>query len=272
MDRCSQGWLSGRKRVEIRAMNAVNAIFYRDYRLRRTNPFLLFWDVAAPLAYLVLLGIGYERLMGDSLVIDGQSLKYTAFLVPGVLGFVTFSIAVNTSWGFFMDKDSGIFHEMQTYPLERLDILAGKLAFNVLLAVCSSTLVLAIAVLALHAPVRWEWVPMMVGVTILGQAAQFFVFNALAIRIDQMDAFNAIVGVMYLLLMFLSSMFYPLANMAGWFQVLSYLNPMTWQIDLLRFGMLGTGDRTALLAEGAALVVFTVATLAITLRVLRRSA
>jgi len=253
-------------------MNAINAVFYRDYRLRRTNPFLLFWDVAAPLAYLVLLGVGYERLMGDTLVIGGQSLKYTAFLVPGVLGFVTFSIAVNSSWGFFMDKDSGIFHEMQTYPLERQHILAGKLGFNLLLALFSCVVVMAVAAAALNVAVRWEWVPMMVGVTILGQAAQFFVFNALAIELERMDAFNAVVGVMYILLMFLSSMFYPLDNMAGWFQVLSYLNPMTWQIDLLRFGLLGTGNRTALLAEGAALVVFTVATLAITLRVLRRSA
>lgn len=253
-------------------MDAVSAVFHRDYCLRRNSPSLMFWDVVAPLAYLVLLGIGYERLMGESLVIDGQNLKYTAFLVPGVLGFVTFSIAVNSAWGFFMDKDSGIFHEMQTYPLTRQQILAGKLAFNVLFALFSCTLVVAVGAAALHVPVRWEWLPLMIAVTVLGQAAQFFIFNALAIKLDQMDAFNAVVGVMYVLLMFLCSMFYPLTKMPGWFQALSYLNPMTWQIDLLRFGLLGLGERTELLAEGAALVVFAVAALAITLRALRRTA
>ena len=74
------------------------------------------------------------------------------------------------------------------------------------------------------------------------------------------------------LLMFLSSMFYPLETMPAWFQVLSYLNPLTWQIDLLRFGLLGTGEPAVLRMEGAALLLFTGVALAVTLRALRREA
>jgi ABC-2 type transport system permease protein len=251
-------------------MNAVSAVFFRDYRLRRGNPFLLFWDVAAPLAYLVLFGIGYEQMMGAGLSIDGQSFKYTAFLVPGVLGLVTFSIAVNTSWNFFMDKDSGIAEEMLTYPLTRYQILFGKLAFNVALALFSSTLVLAAGAWFLGAPIRWEWMPLMLIVTVFAQSASFFIFHVVAVKINQMDAYNAVVGVMYVLMMFLSSMFYSLANMPIAFQAVSYLNPMTWQIDLLRFCLLGVGDRTPLLMEGAALVVFTAACLAVALLSTRR--
>ena len=251
-------------------MNAVSAVFFRDYRLRRTNPFLLFWDIAAPLAYLVLFGIGYERMMGEGLMIDGQSVKYTAFLVPGVLGLVTFSIAVNTSWNFFMDKDSGIADEMLTYPLTRQQILFGKLAFNVVLAFFSSTLVLAVGGLFLNVPVRWEWAPLIILVTIFAQSASFFIFHVVAVKLNQMDAYNAVVGVMYVLMMFLSSMFYSLTDMPVWFQAVSYLNPMTWQIDLLRFCLLGLGDQTPLLVEAAALMVFTVVCFAIALRSSRR--
>ena len=252
-------------------MNAVSAVFFRDYRVRRSNPFLLFWDVAAPLAYLVLFGIGYERMMGDSLIIDGQSFKYQAFLVPGVLGLVTFSIAVNTSWSFFMDKDSGIGDEMLTYPLTRQQLLFGKLAFNVALALFSSTLVLAVGALFLNVPVRWEWLPLMIVVTFFAQAAMFYVFDLVAVKVNQMDAYNAIVGVMYVLMMFLSSMFYSLTDMPVWFQVVAYLNPMTWQIDLLRFCLLGVGEQTPLLIEGAALVVFTAACLGVALYSSRRA-
>ena len=252
-------------------MNAVSAIFYRDYCVRKTSPFLLFWDVLAPIAYLVLFGIGYERAMGDGLAIDGQTLDYTAFLVPGVLALVTFSIAVNTSWGQFMDKDSGIAQEIQTYPFTAQHVIAGKLAFNVMLAFFSSTLLLVVATAALGVPVRWQWLPSMIVVTILGQSAMFLIFHIIALKIHQMDAYNAVVGVLYVLMMFLSSMFYPLTTMPTWFQVVSYLNPMTWQIDLLRHGLLGLGEQTTIAAEGAALVIFTIAALWFTLHTVRRS-
>ena len=250
-------------------MNAISAVLYRDYRVRRTNPFLLFWDVMAPLAYLVLFGIGYQKLMSNGLVIDGQSLVYTAFLVPGVLGLVTFGIAVNTSWGLYMDKDSGIAQEMLTYPFTPRHMLLGKLAFNVLLALFSSTILLVVAAAALDVSLRWEWLPAMLLVTLFAQAAMFFVLYVVAIRIDQMDAYNAVVGVMYVLMMFLSSMFYPLSALPGWFQAVSYLNPITWQVDLLRFGLLGLGTPSSLIVEAAALFVFTVAALIVTLRALR---
>lgn len=250
-------------------MNAISAVLYRDYRVRRTNPFLLFWDVLAPLAYLVLFGIGYQKLMGNGLVVDGQSLMYTAFLMPGVLGLVTFGIAVNTSWGLYMDKDSGIAQEMLTYPFTPRHMLLGKLGFNVLLALFSSTILLVVAAAALDVSVRWQWLPAMLVVTVLAQSAMFFILYVVAIKIPQMDAYNAVVGVMYVLMMFLSSMFYPLSNLPGWFQVVSYLNPITWQVDLLRFGLLGLGTPTTLIVEAAALVLFTLASLVLTLRALR---
>jgi ABC-2 type transport system permease protein len=250
-------------------MNAISAVLYRDYRVRRTNPFLLFWDVMAPLAYLVLFGIGYQQLMGNGVVIDGQNLTYTTFLVPGVLGLVTFGIAVNTSWGLYMDKDSGIAQEMLTYPFTPRHMLLGKLGFNVLLALFSSTVLLVVAAAFLNVSLRWEWLAAMLMVTVLAQSAMFFIFYVVAIKIHQMDAYNAIVGVMYVLMMFLSSMFYPLATMPGWFQVVSYVNPITWQVDLLRFALLGLGTSSTLIVKAIVLVSFTLASLIVTLRALR---
>ena len=45
-------------------MNAIAAVFYRDYRQRITNAAFLFWDLFVPLAYLLLFGLGFERLLG----------------------------------------------------------------------------------------------------------------------------------------------------------------------------------------------------------------
>ena len=122
-------------------MTGVGAVFYRDYRQRMTNIGFVFWDLFVPLAYLVLFGLGFERMLGQSMTVEGQDFSYTGFLVPGVLGMVTFSVAMNTAWGFFMDKDSGIFYELLTYPITRTQLLIGKISFNVLLAVIGSSIV-----------------------------------------------------------------------------------------------------------------------------------
>lgn len=253
-------------------MNGVAAIFYRDYRQRMTNIGFVFWDLFVPLAYLLLFGIGFERMLGDGVTLEGQGFSYTAFLVPGVLGMVTFSVAMNTAWGFFMDKDSGIFYELLTYPITRTQLLIGKISFNVLLAVIGSALSIILGAVALGTPVRWDLLPLTLAIVIVGTAGWFFLFSVFAIQLARMDAFNTVTSAAYILLMFFSSMFYPLANLPVWFRIPAYLNPMTWQVDLLRFSLLGIGSFRAVILEAIALVLFTVVCLTFAVRALNRAA
>lgn len=253
-------------------MTGIGAVFYRDYRQRMTNIGFVFWDLFVPLAYLLLFGVGFERMMGGSIAVESHAFSYTAFLVPGVLGMVTFSVAMNTSWGFFMDKDSGIFYELLTYPITRTQLLMGKISFNVLLAVIGSALAILLGAVGMDTPIRWDLLPLTVAIVVIATAAWFFLFSVFAIQLARMDAFNTVVSAAYILLMFFSSMFYPLTNLPGWFRVPAYLNPMTWQVDLLRFSLLGVGSPSALIMEGIALAVFALACLMLAVRALNRAA
>ncbi len=252
-------------------MSGIAAIFYRDYRQRMTNIGFVFWDLFVPLAYLILFGMGFERMLGGSIAIEGQSFGYVAFLLPGVLGMVTFSVAMNTAWGFFMDKDSGIFHELLTYPITRLQLLIGKITFNLLLAVIGSILAVVVGVVAMDASIRWDLLPLTAAIVVTATAGWFFLFSVFAIRLARMDAFNTVLSATYILLMFLSSLFYPLSDLPIWFRVPAYLNPMTWQVDLLRFSLLGVGAATPLLLEGLAVLIFALVCLAVAVRTLDRA-
>ena len=83
-------------------MSGIGAVFYRDYRQRMTNIGFVFWDLFVPLAYLILFGMGFERMLGGSIAVEGQAIGYTRSCCQGAW-IVTFSVAMNTSWGFFMD-------------------------------------------------------------------------------------------------------------------------------------------------------------------------
>lgn len=252
-------------------MTGIAGVFYRDYRQRMTNIGFVFWDLIVPLTYLLLFGLGFERMLHGSIAIAGDSFGYIEFLLPGVLGMVTFSVAMNTSWGFFMDKDSGIFYELLTYPITRLQLLIGKISFNLLLAVIGSILAILLGVVAMDASIRWDLLPLTAAIVVMATAGWFFLFSVFAIKLARMDAFNTVLSATYILLMFLSSMFYPLSNLPMWFRVLAYLNPMTWQVDLLRFSLLGVGSTAPLLLESVAVVMFTLICLSLAVRALNRA-
>ena len=121
-------------------MSGIAGVIYRDWRQRITNVGFVFWDLFVPVAYLILFGTGFDRALARSFVVDGRVLDYAAYLLPGVIAMTTFSVAMNTAWGFFMDKDSGIFYELLTYPITRRQLLIGKICFNVCLSLIGALL------------------------------------------------------------------------------------------------------------------------------------
>ena len=96
-------------------------------------------------------------------------------------------------------------------------------------------------------------------------------FSILAIRLTRMDAFNTLTSVAYIILMFLSSMFDPLEQLPAWFRILAWLNPMTWQVDVLRFSLIGVGSAAVVLVEFVAFMVFTLACLSLAVKTIDKA-
>lgn len=234
-------------------MSAVGAMLYREAKIRGTNVTYVIWDLVHPLANLIFFGAGMGMLVGAPLSIDGAS--YPAFFLPGVLGMACMVIASNTAWGFFMDRDNGIFYEQLTYPLSRGAFLVGKMTFNgVVVLVESVVTILAGAMLfGVRVPPA-EWAPLLVGI-VVSTAAWFFFFATLALRIRRNDAFNAVTSTSFMLLP-MSSLFYPTAPLPGWLRHAALANPITWSIDYLRACALGRGFTAALATEMVAFLAF----------------
>jgi ABC-2 type transport system permease protein len=243
-------------------MSGIAAVIYRDWRQRITNIGFMFWDLFVPIAYLVLFGTGFDRALATTFVVDGRPLGYAAYLLPGVIAMTGFTVAMNTAWGFFMDKDSGIFYELLTYPITRRQLLIGKVCFNVLLSALGSLLAIALGAFAMGVAIRWDLLPLTAAIVVATTAGWFFLLSIFAIRLHRMDSFNTFTSALYIFLMFLSTMFYPVTNLPAWFRWAAWINPMTWQVDLLRFSLLGTGRTEFILLEALAFGIFTLVSLA----------
>ncbi len=248
-------------------MNALAAVLYREGKIRATNVTFLFWDLIYPLCYLLVFGVGMTRAMGFT--VPGLTADYNAFFLAGVLAMASFGIASNTAWSFFMDRDNGIFYEMLTYPMTRSQYLLGKVLFNLLVAVAQAIVTILLAAVIVGVPIRLSGLPALFAAMAIGTAGWFFFYAIFALRIRRNDAFNTVTSVFYFVLLFASSMFYPLEPLPAVFQRIGYLNPITWQVDVLRYATIGLGDGPTLLMEAAMFLLFTVAVFWLSVRSLQ---
>ena len=137
-------------------MKMVLAVMYREFRIRTTSFTWLFFDLLMPLTYLLLFGIGLDRAFSEGLETGGVRVGYNAFFLAGVLSMACFGIGINTSYGFFVDRENGMFYEFLTYPMRRSEFLIGKVVFNSLLALVQASLTIGLGVLILRIPLRWD--------------------------------------------------------------------------------------------------------------------
>ena len=238
-------------------MSAITAVLYRDARIRATNLTFVIWDLCYPMINLLVFGVGIDAALGLKFASGG--LDYNAFFLAGCLGLGSFAIPSNTAWSFFMDRDNGIFYEMLTYPMTRVEYLFGRMLFTVALALAQAALTLAAARFLLHVPLAGTHVLLLVLMLALGPSAWFYVYAALALRIRRNDAFNAVTSILYFVLIFVSSMFYPTEPLPRWFAAAALANPITWQVDVLRYLTIGFGDPHRVAIEAIGFVAFTVA-------------
>ena len=249
-------------------MTAIAAVLYREGKIRITNYAFLFWDLLYPLGYLLVFGVGMNDALGWRFSLG--AVAYHTFFLAGVLGMASFGIASNTAWSLFMDRDNGIFYEMLTYPMSRAEYLAGKVLFNVFVAVVQALITIALASALLGVAICVELLPLLVLGVIGGTAGWFFFYAIFALKIRRNDIFNTVTSIFYFVFLFASSMFYPLEPLPVWFRRAALANPITWQVDFLRFSSIGMGHPARIAVEAAAFVLFSLGSFLYAVRCLQQ--
>ena len=251
------------------ATTALGAVMVREGKIRATNLLFIFWDLVYPLGYLLVFGIGVNASLGFTTGLAG--VDYNAFFLAGVLGMASFGIASNTSWSFFLDRDNGIFYEMLTYPISRAEYLIGKVLFNIAVGIVQGLLTVGLAWALLGVELRVDRLPVLIAAMAVGTSGWFFFYAIFALRIRRNDAFNTVTSVFYFVFLFASSMFYPLEPLPRAFRLAALANPITWQIDVLRYATIGTGSGARIAVEALAFAVFAGGSFAEAIRALQEA-
>jgi ABC-2 type transport system permease protein len=239
-------------------MKMILAVMYREYLVHTTSMTWAFYDLFVPITYLLLFGIGLDRAFASGIQSGGQMVTYNSFFLAGVLAMASFGIAINTAYGFFVDRENGMLYEFLTYPMTRAEFLIGKILFTSVLALFQALITVGLGAALLGIPLLWARTGFLLASVLVGTGGWFFFLTTFALRIRRNDVFNTFINIAYFVLMFGSSLFYPLEGLPAWLKTFALLNPLTWHADVLRYLTIGTGSAEGVLMESAAFVLFTV--------------
>jgi len=252
-------------------MKPIVAVVYREYLIRRTSMTWLFFDILVPLLYLLLFGVAFDKALGSGIGAGEKIIKYNDFFLAGVLSMTCFGNAVNQAYGFFIDRDNGIFYEHLTYPLTRGELLFGKILFQGLMSLLQSGLTVVVAVVLLDVTVQIKMLPLVFIGVIVGTAGWFFCMATATFLIRRNDTFNMFINASYFILLFISSLFYPIEQMPAWLRIPSYLNPLTWHADIMRYLTIGVGSVSTVLLQSLLFFGFLIVAFRVAVRTIQRA-
>ncbi len=252
-------------------MRQIFAVVYRDYLIRRTSMTWMFFDMILPMLYLLMFGVAFDRALGLGFQIEGTQIRYNEFFLAGVLAMTCFGNAINQSYGFFIDRDNGIFYEHLTYPLTRGEFLLGKILFQGIMSLVQSALLLLCANQLLEVSIRVEFLPIILLGVIVGTAGWFFCLSIITFLIHRNDTYNLVINAIYFVLMFVSSMFYPLEQLPHWLKYPAVANPLTWHANVMRSLTIGIGDNYSIIIQALLYCCFMIISFFFAKRLLQRT-
>lgn len=191
-----------------------------------------------PALWLLVFGQVMARVHG----ISSTGTNYIDFLVPGILAqsvlFVAIFYGINTIW----ERDAGILNRYLVSPAPRSALVIGKALSSAVRGLSQAIVVYLIALIeGIQLSGTTFHVIGVIGLVALG-AGVFSTFSVVvACIVRTRERFLGIGQLLTMPIFFASNAIYPIHLMPPWLQIVSRLNPLSYEVDGLRSLMLRDG-------------------------------
>jgi ABC-2 type transport system permease protein len=236
------------------------------YRVRHDQTELVTRAIQ-PALWLLIFGETFSHFH----VIPTGKLPYLDYMAPGIMAQSALFIAIFYGIQIIWERDFGILTRLLATPTPGAALVTGKaFAAGVRAAVQSFIIFALSAVLGVH--LDWNPLHLLAAVLVVVVSAAFF--SCLSVTIAGLvltrERLMGIGQAITMPLFFASNALYPVREMPSWLQVLSRINPLSYEVDALRGLLLGTPSDLAL--DAIVLVAAMVAGIAAASALLRRLA
>jgi lipooligosaccharide transport system permease protein len=186
-----------------------------------------------PLLYLLSIGIGVGKLVGDLTLPNGQTVSYAAFVAPAMLASSAMSGALaETTFNFFGKiKYMKLYDGVLATPVRPIEIALGELAWAMVRgAIYSAGFLVIMVAMGLTSA---GWALLAFPATLLVGFAFGGLGMALSTFMRSWQDFDLMGSVQYTLFLF-SGTFVPPSSYPSFFQVVVELTPLYHSVELVR--------------------------------------
>jgi ABC-2 type transport system permease protein len=177
------------------------------------------------------------------------NLQSRWFIVPGIVGLLTLVVTVMvTALSVAREREAGTFDQLLVTPLRPVEILLGKALPGIVIGFLEANLIILIAVLWFHVPLRGSLLALYIGLFLflLSVIGVGLMISSIAVTQQQ----GLLGGFLFLVpSIILSGFATPIANMPETVQYLTLINPMRYFLVILRSVFLEGGSATLLWPE-----------------------
>ncbi len=209
--------------------------------LRKENRrFLKVWrqTIVSPIISSLLYFVVFAPIFGDRLV---QGVPYLVFIAPGLvmMGVITNAFQ-NGSSSLIISKYQNNIIDLLMYPLSGIELLFGfvgsALFRGLLVGAATIVPVLFFLDIPFSSPL----------VMISGAFLVSFIFGCMGVMTGllakEFDQIALLQNFVITPLVFLGGVFFSVSNLPPWWQSISWYNPISHMIDVMRYGMIGVAD------------------------------
>ncbi|WP_026104261.1 ABC transporter permease [Anabaena sp. PCC 7108] len=242
-----KGWAETRYNRPKGIFYAIKELFTKtlvitelEVRKLRHDPSNLVIRAIQPALWLLIFGQVFTRTRA----IPTGNIPYLDFITPGILAQSVLFVAIfSGGMALIWERDVGILHKFLAAPIPRAAIVMGK-AFAAGIRCFSQVIFIYILALLLGVHLNLNpWAFLQVVIIIFLGAGCFCTFSLIiGCLVKSRERVMGIGQLMTMPLFFASNAIYPISLMPNWLQLISRLNPLTYQVDALRGAMLVNGS------------------------------
>lgn len=216
--------------------NAVYTLWLRAIKKHSRSKVRILSNLGMPFFFLLFLGLGLNS------VFNFGGVSYIGFILPGIIALSLLMSSMTSGIQILFDKQFGFLKETLVAPVSRIQIMLGQTLGGatttffqgVLLFLVS--LILGVRVQSFFGLVIAFFFMILVSIsfTALGIAA--------ATKMRDMQSYPLIWSFVIFPLFFLSGALFPIGNLPAWIRWLAYVNPLTYGVEGIRYGLLGISN------------------------------
>lgn len=217
------------------AIRQSMAIVEADVRKLRHDPFELFTRMIQPAIWLLIFG----QAMSNARFVPVSGHSYLDFIAPGILAQSVLFIAIFYGIALIWERDMGILNKILVTPAPRSALIIGR---AIAAGIRSLSQIFIVYFICYFLGVHLNWNPLallgIMAMVMLGGAIFSTLSLIAAAILKKRERFMGIGQVLTMPLFFASNALYPIELMPKWIQVISLINPLTYQVDALRYLMI----------------------------------